>query len=82
MVFELRLVKLVLKEPVPEPKLTLLLDIVGLELVLQQIPLSVTEEEPCAVTFPLQKAPVAVIDEAALVVRAASVSAVKDISFP
>ena len=44
------------KLPVPLPLLVLLLDVVGLEEVLQHTPLAVTDDDPEEVTFPPQVA--------------------------
>ncbi|MNY27235.1 hypothetical protein D3C86_1611310 [compost metagenome] len=64
-----------LKLPVPEPLATLVLAVVGLEVVAQTIPLSVTVAPPSAVTFPPRVAFVAPTPEAAAVVTVGAVAA-------
>ena len=54
--------------PVPDPLVVLLSVVVGLGVVLQQIPLAVTSAPPMAVTFPPLAAVVAVMAEIAVVV--------------
>ena len=49
------------KLPVPLPLLVLLLDVVGLEEVLQHTPLVVTGDDPSELTFPPQVAEVDVM---------------------
>ena len=61
-----------LKVPVPVPSEVILSPIVGLVVILQQMPLTVTEEPPSDVTFPPLEALVVVILDAAVVVSVAT----------
>ena len=60
------------KDPLPAPSVVLLLDVVGLEEVLQQTPLAVTAAPPSEVTFPPLVAVYAAIALAAVVVTDAT----------
>jgi hypothetical protein len=82
-VFGVRLVRLPVKVPVPDPLLVLLSAIVGLVVVLQQTPLAVTGAPPSSVILPPLVAVTAVIADAAVVVIDATPSrVVKLTSFP
>jgi len=56
------------KMPVPDPSVVLLLLVVGFTEMLQQTPRAVTDTPPSAVTSPPLEAVVMVIDDAAVVV--------------
>jgi len=56
-------VMLLVKVPVPDPSVVLELEVVGLVLVLQHIPLAVTDAFPSEVTFPPPEAVVVEVAE-------------------
>jgi len=70
------------KLPVPLPLLVLLLDVVGLEEVLQHTPLAVTDDDPAEVTFPPQVAELLVIFVTEFVVTVGKESVVNDFVAP
>lgn len=75
-----RLVRLLIKLPVPVPSVVVLSLIVGLCDVLQQTPRAVTASPPSEVTLPPPDAVVAVIEEMAVAVTVGVVVAVIKLS--
>ena len=69
-----------MKFPTPLPSTVKLSEVVGLELVLQQIPLDATAAPPLLVMFPPDKAEIFVISETDWVVNVAKSNVVKLIS--
>ena len=70
------------KIPVNDPLVVKKLAVVGLEVVAQQMPLTVTAEPPLDVILPPETADVSVIDETGVVEMEGAVIVVNVISFP